>query len=168
MPYWKLRTVAMAGSFTSGCLGSLCWNAEKTAIDRWKCGLLTLQPISLFFFCIHNQTPKLSTTVLSCPLFWCSKTFLRLCVILFVLYNLLISTLWFPLRKSCSGFVLEMLSHIHTLSVEQFTITVIAGPSESPDRSLSFFFFLLYWYFDKKKKKEIPHCFWTYCIRRAK
>lgn len=90
-------------------------------------------------------------------------------VILFVLYNLLISTLWFPLRKSCSGFVLEMLSHIHTLSAEQFTITVIAGPSESPDRSLSFFSFS---YTDiltkKKKKKEIPHWFWTYCIRRAK
>lgn len=75
-------------------------------------------------------------------------------VILFVLYNLLISTLWFPLRKSCSGFVLEMLSHIHTLSVEQFTLTVIAGPSESPDRSLSFFSFFYTGILTKKEEEE--------------
>lgn len=78
-------------------------------------------------------------------------------VILFVLYNLLISTLWFPLRKSCSGFVLEMLSHIHTLSVEQFTITVIAGPSESPDRSLAFFSFSYTDILTKKRRRKKFH-----------
>lgn len=75
---------------------------------------------------------------------------------LFVLCALLISPLWCPLRKSCSGLGLEMLSHTHPFPVEQFTITVIVGPLESPERSPSLFplFFLLYWYFDKKKEKK--------------
>lgn len=47
-----------------------------------------------------------------------------------------------------------MLSHIYTLSVEQFTITVIAGLSEIPDRSLSFFSFFYTDILTKKKKRR--------------
>lgn len=149
MPYWKQNSRYVRELSQWYSWESLGWNGEAITTDRWKRSRLTLQLISFFFFFLRYSRPDPKAfnncTVMSLVLMLKN---LSEAVILFVLYNLLISPLWFPWRTSCCGFVLVMLSHIHTFSLEQFTITVIVGPSESPGRSLSFSFLsfiLIFW-----------------------
>lgn len=123
--------------------------------NRWKCSRATLQFISFSLFFLYSRLdPDAFNSCIGVSLVLMRRN-LSEAAMLFARCSLLISPLWFPLRKGCCGFVLEMVRHIHTFSVEEFTITAIAGPSESPERSLSFF--LSFFYTDiliKRKKKE--------------